>query len=208
MTRVEAKPVLLVHGLWMTPAATVPLARSLRAHGFDATPFGYGSVRGDPDESAAKLVTRLRDGAVQSMVAHSLGGLIALKALARAPELAAGRLVLLGCPVRGSRVSMRFASWPGGGRALGAARSLLAEPQGLGAGSWQVGQIAGTRRVGLGVLAGGATRPSDGSVFVEETCEDFLTDHLALPVSHFGMLFSRRVAKAAAEFLDRGRFGG
>ncbi len=46
----------------------------------------------------------------------------------------------------------------------------------------------------------------DGTVSVAETRHPGLTDHVALPTTHTGMIFSPMVARQAIHFLDRGRF--
>jgi len=66
--------------------------------------------------------------------------------------------------------------------------------------------IAGTKSFGLGFFTGGLERPNDGTVAVSETDHPRLTDRLTLPVTHTGMLYSKTVARQAAEFLRHGRF--
>jgi hypothetical protein len=48
--------------------------------------------------------------------------------------------------------------------------------------------------------------PNDGVARVEETRLPGMADHLVLPVSHTGMLFSAEVARQSAAFLRHGRF--
>jgi hypothetical protein len=52
----------------------------------------------------------------------------------------------------------------------------------------------------------GIPRPNDGTVAVSETMLDGMTDHVTLPVSHFGMLLSSAVARQTVNFLRHGRF--
>jgi hypothetical protein len=73
-------------------------------------------------------------------------------------------------------------------------------------GARDLGIIAGTRAVGLGQLVVRFNEPSDGSVAVSETRLPGATDHITLPVSHFGMLLSARVAREAGAFLALGHF--
>jgi hypothetical protein len=49
--------------------------------------------------------------------------------------------------------------------------------------------------------------PSDGTVFVDETCIPGMKEHLVMPVSHTGLPFSVAVARLTADFLRNGRFG-
>jgi hypothetical protein len=51
------------------------------------------------------------------------------------------------------------------------------------------------------------TEEHDGTVAVAETQLDGLADHVVVPASHSGLLFSEEVARQAAAFLREGRFG-
>jgi hypothetical protein len=66
--------------------------------------------------------------------------------------------------------------------------------------------IAGNLSVGLGRLLGAHDRPSDGTVFLEETRLDGAAEHLELRVSHTGLPFSKEVARQAGAFFQTGRF--
>lgn len=70
----------------------------------------------------------------------------------------------------------------------------------------EIGAIAGTRRLGVGMAFARLDNPNDGVVTVAETRLPGLADHLVLPVSHSGMLFSARVAREVCAFLRAGRF--
>ena len=59
--------------------------------------------------------------------------------------------------------------------------------------------IAGTRPRGLGGLVARFDEPHDGTVAVRETRAPGLADHLLLPASHTGLMFSAdAVARAAS----------
>ena len=73
-------------------------------------------------------------------------------------------------------------------------------------GQYEIGMIAGSRPLGLGLLAGGAGGPGDGTVGLHETVHKGLKDHLVLPASHSGLLFSTEVARQVGIFLQRGQF--
>jgi hypothetical protein len=70
----------------------------------------------------------------------------------------------------------------------------------------EIGMIAGVKSLGLGRLTGQLGPHHDGTVSIEETMADFLTDRVELPVTHTGMLMSHEVAAQAANFLRTGRF--
>jgi pimeloyl-ACP methyl ester carboxylesterase len=159
--------------------------------------------------AASKLAARLRAlGATAHIVAHSLGGVIVLEALAAAGDFPKGRVVMLGCPVRGSRAAQAIARWPVGPQVLGplAAAELCHPHDRRAPPDREVGVIAGARSAGLGRLFAELPRPNDGTVAVEETCLPGAAAEIVLDVSHTGMLLSSAVANATASFLSTGRF--
>lgn len=201
-------PVLLLHGLWMRSAALGLLARRLRGAGFAVSTLDYPSVHGGPHAALPLLIDTLRalgPGPVR-IVAHSLGGLMALSALQAEPALPVDRVLCLGSPLCGSAAAQGLARWPGGRHLLGDSLALLRTGLPLWQGPAQVAMIAGRLPLGLGVLAGHLPRPHDGTVAVAETQLPGLVAHCTLPVSHSGLVFSRAVAAQAVQFLRAGRF--
>lgn len=70
-----------------------------------------------------------------------------------------------------------------------------------------IGVISGTRSLGMGrVLYPHLSSPNDGLLTVEESTLVGARNHIELPVSHTGMLFSRAVARRAGVFLTTGHF--
>ena len=201
--------VVLVHGLWMPGWVMALLALRLRRCGFRTVVFSYPSVRNSLSQNALQLsrfVARIAAPRIH-FVGHSLGGLLVLQMLAHYPQPRTGRVVLAGSPYLGSVVASKLAR-----RALG--RWLI----GRGVAQWlgqkvpactnryAVGVIAGCRRLGMGTLIGGAPRPNDGVVAVEETRVPDASDHIVLKVSHTGMLLSARLARQSCTFLRHGHF--
>jgi len=172
--------------------------------------FRYPSRQASPPEQARRLAQFLDDiapGQPLHLVAHSLGGLLVLWLLKQYPQRPVGRILLLGSPVRGSGVAARLARHSVTRWLLGRAwrQGLDGKvPRGAAA-DREIGIIAGTRGLGMGRLIGGLSRPSDGTVALAETRLPSARQRLELPLSHFGMLFSRAVAKAACRFLKSGR---
>jgi pimeloyl-ACP methyl ester carboxylesterase len=200
--------VVLVHGLWFGPWSLALLARRLRRAGFEPRSFRYRTTAAGLEQHARALRQFLgpTPRAPLYFVAHSLGGLVTLKMLDETPDLPAGRVVLLGSPLQGSVAARKAAKLPGVRRLLGAARPVLESGRGALATDREVGMIAGSRALGLGLLLGGSGGRGDGTVAVDETRAEGLRDHLVLPVTHTGMLFSRAVARAVCHFLQNGRF--
>ncbi|MGH8262658.1 MAG: esterase/lipase family protein [Steroidobacteraceae bacterium] len=203
--------VVFVHGLWMMNLNTLLLRQRVRSgFGFDCEAFHYSAHASTP----AQIVARLGDfvGALRAerlhFVGHSLGGLIVMRYLAEALDLPPGRAVLLGAPVVRSRAAERLAETTLGRAMLGPTGvEELAHEQGrTWSGTREIGCIAGNSRFGLGHVIGRIEDENDGSVGVDETRLAGARDHLVLPVSHTGMLFSVEVAHQVGQFLGYGRF--
>jgi len=202
------KEVILVPGLWYGPWSMSVIALRLRKLGYCVSYFAYRSTKVTPEDCAESLaeLTRATPAGAPHLVGHSMGGLVILRMLAMSDAPPAGRVVLLGTPIQGSEAARRALQLPGGGALLGDAADILCEgSQGLD-GSRAVGMIAGSRAVGLGRVAGLKGKASDGTVALSETESGGLTARIALPVSHTGMLFSSRVAREVACFLEQGQF--
>lgn len=193
--------VLLVHGLWMQAPALFYWARRLREAGFEPVYFSYKSLLQGPDS----VLDRLRQLALEKpdthILAHSLGGLVALKALAGETAFK-GRIICIGSPLAGSRSARALASHHAGRMAAGHSLPLLCQglqkvPEGL-----KVSVIAGTKPKGLGRLLQRFDEPNDGSVALSETKIPGLERHITVPVSHSGQLFSKLVVQQFLNMLS------
>lgn len=199
--------VLLVHGLWMRSIAMRWLATRLRSQAFAPRLFGYYSLLQDTDAVVARLAETLLAAPHTHVVAHSLGGLLALRAAERVGAPHVGRIVCLGSPLAGSQAAAAIASRvPAGGRLIGQNRALLQSgigriPEGL-----QVGAIAGCVPRGLGGMLAHFQCEHDGTVAVDETRVPGLADHVVVRASHSGLMFSDAAVRQAAAFLRNGCF--
>jgi pimeloyl-ACP methyl ester carboxylesterase len=201
--------VVLLHGLWTNRAVMAFIARHLASRGFRPKSIGYLSAMRDLAHNAERVAHAIAASAARRVhvVAHSMGGVVALRALNDRPDPRVRRLVLLGSPIAGCEGGRQMARSRWGARFLGATRPLwLAMPRLDVPAGVEAGAIAGTRRFGLGALMLRLPFPNDGVVAVDETRHPRLVDHLVLPVAHSQMLVSRQVARQVAAFLETGRF--
>ena len=207
----STRTVVFVHGLWMTGHESIILRRELKKD-LDAeiVLFSYRSVVNNVSENALQLREFLHvlNSEQVDLVGHSLGGLVILKCLEAGATFPPGRVVLLGPPLQGCEAARSLSRFPFLKAVLG--RGIEQEVTGTTLRRWNgarpVGVIAGDLSMGLGRLVASLTAPNDGTVMVSETMMDGVADHIVLPVSHTGMVFSSLVASQTAEFLRNGRF--
>lgn len=201
--------VILVHGLWVHGVVMTPLRYRIARSGYRAESYSYPSMRLTLTENAERLAQfcRTLGAAKLHFVGHSLGGLVVLCMLERAPELNAGRIVFAGVPFCDSFAAQRLARLPGGRAALG--RSIPEWLAGEKTGWWRhdIGVIAGSIPIGIGrLVAPDLPKPNDGVVCVAETSLPGMRGHIVLRVNHTGMLLSAAVARQVCAFLRNGAF--
>ena len=201
-----SRRVILLHGLWMPGAAMHWLAVRLKADGFAPEVFSYHGVTDGPGTAVPRLVVLLETGEGADIVAHSLGGLIALQALCESPALPVARVVCLGSPLAGSGAATGMLRWAPAAALLGRSAELLHAGIACWEGRAQVGVIAGRVPHGLGALLAGFDGEHDGTVAIAETRLAGLADHVVVDASHSGLLFSAQAAEQATTFLRLGHF--
>jgi pimeloyl-ACP methyl ester carboxylesterase len=200
-----SRRVLLLHGLWMPGASMHWFAAKLASCGYAPEIFPYHGVLDGPQTAVPRLVETLERGD-SDIVAHSLGGLIALQALCEAPQAPVRRVVCLGSPLTGSGAVSGMLRWPPAAAMFGRSAALLQDGVPCWRGTAEVGMIAGRVPHGLGALFAGFGGEHDGTVAVEETRLPGLTDHVVIDASHSGLLFSTDATDQTVAFLRDGRF--
>ena len=201
------RDVILLHGLWVPAAVMAPLAARLGGAGLRCHLFSYYGRARPLQAHAERLARFARDVGPAHFVGHSLGGLVILEALQQHADIRAGRVVLLGTPVRGNFAGRRLGQHGWGRWFLGSTHALWSEGR---AARWTrpepLGVLAGTLPVGLGRLFGPLPGPNDGVVRLEETEVEGMRERVVLRVGHSAMLLSARVAAQVVAFLRDARF--
>lgn len=190
--------VVLIHGLACNPLVMRGLERHLRSDGYQTYCWGYRSLRGSVDDHARQLRCQLDVLAEQSdvihFVAHSMGSIVARRALCHRPLPQVGRVVLIAPPNRGSPLA-------------GIAAPLLRRvfPP-IGELSNRVGSfvncIPATDELDVGVIAGRFDLLVPGA----STLIPGQADHISLPATHTSLLFQASVARQVRSFLRKGAF--
>ncbi|MGB5080673.1 MAG: alpha/beta fold hydrolase [Burkholderiales bacterium] len=209
MSAPAAESVVLLHGAWMNRWVMGYLAHALRGEGFAPQSLTYRTMRDTLEIHLSRLSRRVDslDAERIHLVGHSLGGVIVLRYLQRAPDPRIRRAVLLGAPVAGCRAAAGLGRHAGGELLMGKSLSVWRQPVDVSVdGRFEIGVIAGTGALGRGRMVMRLPQPNDGVVCVDETRFPGMRDHLILPVGHSVMLVSRRVARQTAAFLRAGAF--
>lgn len=202
------RDVVLVSGLWVPAAAMGFIARRLRRAGFSPAMFAYFG-REPIESNVERLADFVRSRAWRGaphFVGHSLGGVLLFDMLSAHPAIPAGRVVLLGAPVRGSLAGRRLARYAPGRWILGGCAVRWAERDAVWPRREALGVIAGTLPVGLGRLLGRQPGENDGVVQVEETTVAGMADRALVRQAHSQLAFSGGVVSLIERFLAGGSF--
>lgn len=201
--------IVIVHGIWMNGIAMQVIAHLLEQRGFRTHRVSYDFLGASPAENAESLCEEIRALGEPEvhLVAHSLGGIVVLHLLNTHPELAIGRVVLLGSPVKGSDVARRVHDKaflrPLLGRSI--EKGLLGGAPGYD-GRVPLGIVTGSARFGVSSLLYPSESVSDGVVAESETELDNVTERVSVPRSHSALIFSRLCAEHVARFIRTGTF--
>lgn len=207
--------IVLIHGIWMNSLEMLFMKKYFEQQDYRVYTFDYPSVRNAPAENARSLkrfLDQLPELEVH-LVAHSLGGVVVLHLFDQFEDVMPGRVVLMGCPYKGSdtakQLTETYKDIPVLQKIiLGEAKQgalLMPAPQWQG--QRELGVLAGNRPFGMGTtLRAISDGAHDGTVHVKEALIDNATDFTILPVSHTSMLFNRGSIQAVQHFLEQGCF--
>lgn len=124
--------VILLHGYLRSKEVMSPMGRHLRSRGYDAWALNYPSTRQSLEEHAAQveaLLDRAEGARTVSIVAHSMGGMVARVLLAREGDwmrrMRMNRLVMIGTPNQGAEIAEHLVNLSGLDSLLGPALTQL-----------------------------------------------------------------------------------
>ncbi len=205
--------VFLIHGLFMSGTMMRYMEKQLKQRGYEVAVFSYQTVKRPLRENAELLADFIQQhqqpdcsGQVSHFVGHSLGGLLIRLAYELVPESFTGRIVTLGTPHVGSHVAHRVASKFYRGILGDAYENALDGNLPQWQGNVELGSLAGSKCIGIGMFLQGLEKPNDGTVSVAETQVQRQTDCAVIPVSHTALIFSKRAIEQVDAFLKSGHF--
>lgn len=211
--RNQTEGVVLIHGLGRTRLSMWPMARRLRADGWQVELASYPSRRLTIEAAAARVAGQVASLVAEhgwkgvNLVGHSLGGLIARHLLLHRPDLNVRRVVQLGTPNAGTAAARRLQPWAVPRAVLGPVLGQVAGMSPEVATASPVGSIAGTRGPRWLAKAFGLDGQSDGVVTTRSAWAG-AGARTGLAEVHTFLPVSARAARLVSQFLETGSFGG
>jgi pimeloyl-ACP methyl ester carboxylesterase len=200
ISQTQKQAVVLLHGLAANRLVMFRLSKILTDTGFHTVNWGYRSTRGSIESHARAFHNHLNDLASEGrhdlvhIVGHSMGSIVARRAISLSQPANLGRLVMLGPPNRGSHVARKL-SWPLG-RVCPALRELSDAPHSY------VNQLDEPGNLEHGIIAAA----EDRVVKLPSTYLASQKDHIVLPGHHGVLPWRRETAKQVIHFLKHGKF--
>lgn len=193
--------VVVLHGLFMSGFIMEPLCHRLKSAGFAVSNLSYNSR--EPDLPAIFAAIDLAIGEENSViVCHSMGGLLIRRYLEQqSPGTSHIKAVItLGTPHQGSSIAKKLCE-VGLEKLLKDSVKLLLPLNERWDFDAALYSIAGDIPLGLQPLLH-KNQDSDGTVLLEETKLEGMTDHKTFPISHTAMIYSRRVTAYVITILN------
>lgn len=206
--------VVLLHGLGRTSKSMWLLERKLAKRGFSVVNLDYPSRKYPIERLSGYLGNMIRSLCPDKkkkihFVTHSLGGIILRCYLKENRLKNIGRVVMLSSPNKGSELvdnfekNVFFKIAGPSGKQLGTKSSSI--PNTIGSANFELGIIIGNRSINpiYSRLIPGA---DDGTVSVDSSKIEGMTDFLIVKHTHSFIMNSPEVIKQVICFLEKGRF--
>lgn len=206
--------VILLHGLAKSGSSMGKLEQALAHAGHTPVNVSYPSTDFPIEKLAGPAIAPALDQCQGheevNFVTHSMGGILVRQYLSQVKIGNLKHVVMLGPPNQGSEVVDKLGSFPGfhfifGDAGLQLGTGEMSVPNQLGAATFDVGIIAGTRSINP-ILSTLLPQKDDGKVTVERTKLAGMHDHLVMPVTHVFMMKNKQVIDQVIHYLEHGEF--
>ncbi len=201
--------VVILHGLFMHGMVMQPLSHKLRNLGYKTKVLTYNSVAIDEQRIFSMIDNALSNSMPNILVGHSLGGLVIKHYLqSRQPNIQTiSHAVVIGSPIKGASIVTRLQELKMDA-ILGNSPSFgLNQHEGKWNFKQKLGSIAGTLPLGVRpLLLMDSKSISDGTVTIEETKIEGMTDHIGIKSSHTSLIYSSQVPQQIDHFVRNDHF--
>lgn len=197
---VRSESIVLLHGLGANRFVMRRLGRLLSRSGYRITNWGYRSTQGSIELHARDFLKRLVSFSAAEpcrpvhLVTHSMGSIVARRALMDVRPLNIGRMVMLAPPNAGSHVARHFSRFAG--KLCRPLRELSDSSDSY------VNRLEQPQEMEIGIIAAA----QDRVVPLESTFLSGQADHIVLPGHHGMIVWRTDTAGQIIHFLKRGRF--
>ncbi|CAH0524394.1 esterase/lipase family protein [Vibrio hippocampi] len=195
--------IIILHGLYMHGIVMRPLSQNIRELGYTTQIVTYNTLAINEEKLFASIDHALSRSSTNVLVGHSLGGIVIKHYLtSRKPCVQTiSHVVTIGSPLQGASVVERVEKL-GLGALLGNSGSFgLKAHQDIWQHPQKLGSIAGDIPVGVRPLLMMSRSESDGTVTVEETRIEGMTDHIVTQQTHTSLIYSRFVSQQIDHFI-------
>lgn len=210
----SSEKVVLLHGLAESSLSMQPIARTLRAEGYEVYNLGYASRSASIEQHArelrARIVAKTADVDQVHFVTNSMGGVIVRYIQRYDPLPNIGRVVMISPPNHGSEVAdtLHEDFWyqpllgPAAKQLVTGRHSFLAT---LGPADFELGILTGSR-ASVPLVSSLVPGQSDGMVSVESAQLEGMTDFRVIDASHPWIKHHRETLIQIVAFLRHGHF--
>ena len=200
--------IIILHGLYVPGLLMRPLSYRLQQKGYETETLDYSTIGFEQDTVFDLLDRALSPLGSNVLVGHSLGGVV-IKRYLEARKFEPGmvsHVVALGSPINGASIADKLATM-GLGWIMGKAYQFgLRRHQDSWTHPQKLGCIAGSLPLGVRSALVKDMAWSDGTVTIEETMIDGMTDHVICKQSHTSMIYSSIVSDQIDAFIQNDAF--
>lgn len=201
--------IIILHGLYMHGLVMHPLSQKLRKLGYQTKVLTYNTLAINEHKVFDAIDAALSQTETNVLVGHSLGGLMIKHYLAARKPTAkqVSHVIALGSPLQGASIVKRIQDLGFGAMLGNSPEHGLTTHEDKWIYPQKLGSIAGTVPFGArALLMMDGNDLSDGTVTIEETKIDGMTDHLEIPQTHTSIIYSSFVPKQIEYFIRNDEF--
>ncbi len=201
--------IIILHGLYMNGLVMQPLGYKLRSLGHQTKVLTYNTVAINDQRIFSQIDNALSETEPNILVGHSLGGVVIKRYLqSRQPSSQSiSHVVLIASPIKGASIVTRLQELKIDVILGNAPTFGLNQHEDEWSFEQKLGCIAGTLPLGVRPFLLMDNSPlSDGTVTVEETKIEGMTDHITVKSSHTSLIYSSQVPKLIEHFIYHNQF--